>query len=728
MTASSQEPLSQDLPPHAAGAQGGAIASPQTTWTSSGISALDPSTEDVAAPLYFLHIPKTAGTTLYVNMDDRFEIDDICPVRFISELIQLPSEAFQSYRLFRGHFGYSLHHFVDRPLRYVTVLRDPIERCISHYEDVRRVPNNFLHQRVNDNQMTFADFVRDSVANVTLNNLQARNLAFDWKAERMHGNIPLIKRGIAGTPLGLSDDELLEVALERLRGCVVVGVVERFDAMTALLSYRFGWYPIRPPRRLNQSARRMRRQELDEATLGLLEQLNRVDLALYAEATRLFDAQYAAMMADLKEQASPSPDGKPSLDLTSALIRHWGDRHAQQARFSSVLNVSMRRPIAGANWYGREGLEPGCTPFRWTGPDLTSTLYLPLQADGDLRLHLRIVRAIAPDVLQSLSLRVNDQPVPLTPLTQWDETVMLQGVVPAAAVSVPPRLTCLSLTVNRTDSMQTLAPHTPDQRQVGIAVSQVYVFPDGAIAPENHELNLFPIEDVHWVEVLDFVRSHLQPTEAIAAPKEFVQSFPNRFCDYQTLNTIKMTSQQPPNLPDWVIVAKHLTHTLDKTILRVMASTLRPVFANPVFFVLSQRPDLPTVSDFADPPWSEAAEFISQHLRPGEMLVAPEEFIYRFPEALSLRNDLDADLPDATWVVIHKGRLAGIDTSTLKRIVTDFRPVFANLVFVIFSSRPELRAMPLWARHGRPFWKAYYRRRWQQVISPPVLGGHSSSS
>ncbi|MGB3405938.1 MAG: sulfotransferase family 2 domain-containing protein, partial [Jannaschia sp.] len=366
---------------------------------------------DLESPLYFLHIPKTAGTTLYVNMDDRFEVEDICPVRFISELIQLPREAFQTYRFFRGHLGYSLQHFVDRPLRYVTVLRDPIERCISHYEDVRRVPNNFLHHRVNDNQMTFADFARDEVANVTLNNLQARNLAFDWKADRMHGNIPLIKRGIAGTPLGIPDDELLDISMERLRACAVVGVVERFEEATALLSYRFGWYPIRPPRRLNQSAKRMRRDDLDEETISLLEGLNRVDLALYAEATRLFEAQFGAMVADLEQRGlgHPSPNSSPekSLDLTSALIRHYGDRHSQQATFSSTLNFSVRRPVAGANWYSREGLEPNCTPFRWTGPGTTSTLYLPLKAESDLRLHLRIVRAIAPEVLDSLSLQVN---------------------------------------------------------------------------------------------------------------------------------------------------------------------------------------------------------------------------------------------------------------------------------------------------------------------------------
>ena len=705
MTASSQPPFSQ--------------SSPSTSAIASSERDLN-----VDSPLYFLHIPKTAGTTLYVNMDDRFEVDEICPVRFISELIQVPRENLQTYRFFRGHLGYSLQHFVNRPLQYVTVLRDPIDRCISHYEDVRRVPNNFLHHRVNDHQMTFADFARDEISNVTLNNLQARSLAFDWKVEQMIGNAPLIQRGIAGTPLDMPDDELLDIAMERLRACAVVGIVERFEEVVALLSYRFGWYPIRPPRRLNQSAKRTSRDDLDEETLDLLQQLNCVDLALYTEATRLFEAQFERMVADLEQRGLGQPPSanasKESLDLTSALIQHYGDRHSKRTTFDSMLDFSMRRPAAGANWHSREGLEANGIPFRWTGPGTTSTLHLPLKAEGDLRLHLRTVRAIATDVLDSLKLQVNNQFVALKPLTQWESNTILEAVLPASAMSTPPTLTQISLTTNRTESMQTLAPHTPDHRQVGIAVSQVYVFPNRGAAPENRDLNLFPNHDEHWVEVREFVRSHVRLMEAIAAPKEFLQPFPGQFCDYGYLT--------PSHLPDWVVVAKHLTRTLNEPVLRAMAKQLHPVFANPVFFVLTKRTDLPTVSDFADPPWSEAAEFLDSHLKPGESLIAPEEFIYQFSEPLDLNPNVASALDRATWVAVHKGRLDDMEISLLQRVVKDFRPVFANLVFVIFSSRPEFRTVPVWASHTRSFWKTYYRRRWQQVISPLTSGGRSPSS
>lgn len=709
-----------------------------------------------SSPLYFLHIPKTAGTTLYNNLDDRFELDQICPARFLAELLKLSPDEIQRYCFFRGHFGYSLQNFVERPLTYITVLRDPVERCISQFEDVRRVPNNFLHQRVKEQQMTFADFARDAETHIALRNLQARNLAFDWTADQMDGNVELIRRGIAGTILELSDDELLDIAKGRLRQCAVVGVVERFQETTALLSYRFQWYPIRPPRRLNQSAHRLKRESLDTDTVAAVQELNQVDEALYRYATQLFEEQYEAMLqelppADSLEAAgteigwmeaefveftsgtsgfdslesdsskSDPPESKASepdpLTLRMpALVQRYAQTRAQQASFESVLNLSMRRTIAGANWHSREGLDKGCTTFRWTGPGTTSTLHLPLKAEEDLRVQIYLVRAIAPDVLQSLSLSVQGNGIPLQLLTAWETHTVFQGVIPKALLASPPTLTRLEIRVNRTESMQTIAPHSPDQRRVGLAVSHLYLFPHRQVSapghstpvPEDEELRLFPNQDQMWTDVLDFVRSHHQPDEAIAAPKEFLQPFPQPFRDYRSLT--------PDSLPDWAIIAKHLTRTLDESAIRQMTAELRPVYSNPVFLVLSRRSDLPTVSYFEDPPWEEVADFLAAHLQPGEALAAPEEFIYRFPEALRSRNPTQTGATDTPWVVFHKGRLDAIPVAVLNPVVRDLRPVFANLVFVIFSSRTDLKAVPPWVRDMRAFWKLYSRRRLQQVI------------
>jgi hypothetical protein len=77
----------------------------------------------------------------------------------------------------------------------------------------------------------------------------------------------------------------------------------------------------------------------------------------------------------------------------------------------------------------------------------------------------------------------------------------------------------------------------------------------------------------------------------------------------------------------------------------------------------------------------------------------------------------------AEWVVVHKGQLAESSDDDLETIATELRPVFANLVFVIFSGRTEFRRVPFWSRDMRAFWKIFFRRRGlkaiQQIIQMP---------
>ncbi len=81
------------------------------------------------AALAFLHIPKTAGTWFTSFLAQHFRQDEIAP---------LPSGSATGYcsdpskRLFAGHFRF-IAIDTKRPMRLVTLLRDPFERTASHY-------------------------------------------------------------------------------------------------------------------------------------------------------------------------------------------------------------------------------------------------------------------------------------------------------------------------------------------------------------------------------------------------------------------------------------------------------------------------------------------------------------------------------------------------------------------------------------------------------------------
>src|SRR5689334_11133072 len=96
--------------------------------------------------LYFLHIPKTAGTTLTTILDNNFDLDSIYPEQVWQKLLLNKPHSFSKYKLIRGHFGYSLLGILPHKPVCITMIREPIERTISFYHHMRTDPltNNWV--------------------------------------------------------------------------------------------------------------------------------------------------------------------------------------------------------------------------------------------------------------------------------------------------------------------------------------------------------------------------------------------------------------------------------------------------------------------------------------------------------------------------------------------------------------------------------------------------------
>jgi sulfotransferase famil protein len=124
--------------------------------------------------LYFLHIPKTAGTSVTKWLVDHIDQERICPAKNWDQLVMLDQHALSKYRVFAGHFGMDFEHFIGRRIAAVTVLRDPLRRTLSHYQHVRRDPDHPLHQHVK--HQSFELFVMDRQNLAMIENFQARYL------------------------------------------------------------------------------------------------------------------------------------------------------------------------------------------------------------------------------------------------------------------------------------------------------------------------------------------------------------------------------------------------------------------------------------------------------------------------------------------------------------------------------------------------------------------------
>ena len=124
--------------------------------------------------LYFLHIPKTAGTSVTEWLRNRVKRGSLCPAKNWDQLVMIEPQALMDYRVFAGHFGMDLELFLGQKMTTVTVLRDPLSRTISHYRHVRRDPEHPLHRSVLD--QSFETFVMGQQNWPMIENFQARYL------------------------------------------------------------------------------------------------------------------------------------------------------------------------------------------------------------------------------------------------------------------------------------------------------------------------------------------------------------------------------------------------------------------------------------------------------------------------------------------------------------------------------------------------------------------------
>jgi hypothetical protein len=87
----------------------------------------------------FLHIPKTAGTAFRTMVrkslfgSERLLIYPEPPGIPPEMVCMLPESQLKQFRIIYGHFFFGLHEQLPDTCRYITVLRDPVRRLISHY-------------------------------------------------------------------------------------------------------------------------------------------------------------------------------------------------------------------------------------------------------------------------------------------------------------------------------------------------------------------------------------------------------------------------------------------------------------------------------------------------------------------------------------------------------------------------------------------------------------------
>lgn len=238
--------------------------------------------------LLFAHIPKTAGTAARALFEHRFDSEQLAllydrpPGTPLAHFLEVPQIARDRYEAVVGHFAFGLHHFITRPVRYITFLRDPVERVVSlYYHNVHRASRHY--DQIHAQGIDLGRFVRDRIS------YQVENSMTQFLAgiEHVAGGDRRVFRN--GCP-----DRMLDLAQRNLVDWFdLVAITERSLESFALLTRYLG-LPDLPAPRQNENRERPAVETMDEKILDEIRRINELDVELYRFARELFERQLAS--------------------------------------------------------------------------------------------------------------------------------------------------------------------------------------------------------------------------------------------------------------------------------------------------------------------------------------------------------------------------------------------------------------------------------------------------
>jgi len=368
--------------------------------------------KNLASANYFVHIPKTAGTSFIVLLDRFYPADKIYPHQLWREAKDIDLTQNQKYDLYRGHFGGGgVGVLTDRHIDFFTILRDPVALANSTFQFVKRETNTKVHQLVEQQDMSFSQFLSHPMTSPLVQNRMVRNISFDFVEDPAAQEVFLsaetieyLQSIIQGQGLEITDEQRLERAKKFIQQCRWFGLLERFDESLQLLCFEMYWPPIGQTQKLNTFKQS---SELTVKERRLIDQLNQYDNLLYDHSVELFEDRIENMRYQLKKfQTYQSQTIDHLLDI------RYQKHHAKvvSEELPDALSFGFDQVLFGSQWHRRELMQPENEYFRWTGPGAQASIDCWVQP-LDYQLSIRIINATSIELLEQLNISINGHSV-----------------------------------------------------------------------------------------------------------------------------------------------------------------------------------------------------------------------------------------------------------------------------------------------------------------------------
>lgn len=219
--------------------------------------------------ILFDHLPKCGGSSLNTFLAANYPRRKIFSIkspyeRSIEEFKRLPEARRHSYYLVKGHFADSLIDYAHPDCLKVTMLREPIDRIVSHYFYVKSAWTHPLYEAVHDSNMSLVEYVTSGLSS------ELRN----WMTCHFSG-------------MSISEAEKdPNAAIERAFHVLtvdydLVGVVENFASFTKKLSDLAELHVRYTGEKTNVTVGRPSLESLQPSEAAQIESLNSLDVELF---------------------------------------------------------------------------------------------------------------------------------------------------------------------------------------------------------------------------------------------------------------------------------------------------------------------------------------------------------------------------------------------------------------------------------------------------------------
>jgi hypothetical protein len=337
--------------------------------------------------VYFYHIPKTGGMSLRAFLADQYRELERCPAVGWTELARTARSDIARYRLVYGHFSASLPDMLAPGVQTFTFLRHPLERTISAIRHTLRDPLfHPLHDTVRGSSLR--EVIYNDAFMATLRNSLTSLLSFDLPTEEVLETVRRTEARGEVFELGqLSWESSPAKAIATLESYAFVGLMERFEESLLGICQTFNFVPPETMPELNRATDGVDyTRELAAKDIAHVESFLADDLQIYGVAQARFQvvATRSKIVARLLDDGVLRPIAAP-------------------------CEISLGAPFAGSGWYGPENQASGTV--RWSGPNRTAQIYLPIDRGQARRVCLRLWREAR---LEDVAVSVRDEAVAVT--------------------------------------------------------------------------------------------------------------------------------------------------------------------------------------------------------------------------------------------------------------------------------------------------------------------------